>query len=112
MIIGAQAVLGAGPWPRTAATSTSPAGSGSALTSSGGSAARRWLSSTPSTRRHLPPGYPDADLYQLLAYCTILGLRHGHLVYTRGDGEPARHTIRRSGIQLVKPVWPGRKRPA
>src|ERR1039457_4770631 len=28
-----------------------------------------------------PAGYPNADLYQLLAYCTVLGLRRGHLVY-------------------------------
>jgi 5-methylcytosine-specific restriction endonuclease McrBC regulatory subunit McrC len=24
-----------------------------------------------------PAGYPNADLYQLLAYCTALGLRRG-----------------------------------
>jgi 5-methylcytosine-specific restriction enzyme subunit McrC len=28
-----------------------------------------------------PSGYPNADLYQLLAYCTVLGLRAGHLTY-------------------------------
>jgi hypothetical protein len=31
-----------------------------------------------------PAGYPNADLYQLLAYCTALGLRCGHLIYARG----------------------------
>jgi 5-methylcytosine-specific restriction enzyme subunit McrC len=36
-----------------------------------------------------PVGYPNADLYQLLAYCTILGLRKGHLVYAKGNEEPA-----------------------
>jgi len=25
-----------------------------------------------------PAGYPNADLYQLLAYCTVLGLPVGH----------------------------------
>jgi 5-methylcytosine-specific restriction enzyme subunit McrC len=47
-----------------------------------------------------PAGYPNADLYQLLAYCTVLGLRHGHLVYAKGDAEPARHTVRRAGIEI------------
>lgn len=45
-------------------------------------------------------GYPNADLYQLLAYSTVLGLQHGHLIYAKGDAEPARHTVRQSGIEL------------
>jgi 5-methylcytosine-specific restriction enzyme subunit McrC len=48
-----------------------------------------------------PAGYPNADLYQLLAYCTILGLRAGHLVYARGNAEPARHVVRQSGIEIL-----------
>jgi 5-methylcytosine-specific restriction enzyme subunit McrC len=32
-----------------------------------------------------PAGFPDADLYQMLAYCTALGLREGHLIYARGN---------------------------
>jgi 5-methylcytosine-specific restriction enzyme subunit McrC len=47
-----------------------------------------------------PAGYPNADLYQLLAYCTVLGLRHGHLVYAKGDAEAARHVVRRSDIEV------------
>ena len=47
-----------------------------------------------------PAGYPNADLYQLLAYCTILGLRSGHLVYAKGDEKPVRHVVRRSGIEI------------
>jgi 5-methylcytosine-specific restriction enzyme subunit McrC len=47
-----------------------------------------------------PAGYPNADLYQLLAYCTVLGLREGHLVYAKGNEEPARHVVRRSGIEI------------
>ena len=47
-----------------------------------------------------PVGYPNADLYQLLAYCTILGLRNGHLVYAKGNEEPARHVVRQSGIEV------------
>jgi 5-methylcytosine-specific restriction enzyme subunit McrC len=48
-----------------------------------------------------PAGYPNADLYQLLAYCTVLGLRRGHLVYARGSEEPAHHVVKRSGIEIV-----------
>ncbi len=47
-----------------------------------------------------PAGYPHADLYQLLAYCTVLGLRHGHLVYAKGDAEPARHAVRGAGTEI------------
>jgi 5-methylcytosine-specific restriction enzyme subunit McrC len=47
-----------------------------------------------------PAGYPNADLYQLLAYCTVLGLREGHLVYAKGNEEPARHVVRESGVEI------------
>jgi 5-methylcytosine-specific restriction enzyme subunit McrC len=30
-------------------------------------------------------GYPNADAYQLLAYCIALGLKRGHLVYAAGN---------------------------
>jgi 5-methylcytosine-specific restriction enzyme subunit McrC len=45
--------------------------------------------------------YPNADLYQMLAYCTVLGLRSGHLIYAMGNEEPAHHFVRRSGIEIV-----------
>ncbi|GGL13227.1 McrC family protein [Streptomyces flaveus] len=47
-----------------------------------------------------PQGYPDADLYQMLAYCTSLGLNNGHLVYAKGNAPHAGHVMRRSGIVL------------
>jgi 5-methylcytosine-specific restriction enzyme subunit McrC len=47
-----------------------------------------------------PAGYPNADLYQLLAYCTVLGLNRGHLVYAKGNEHPARHRVRHSGIEI------------
>jgi 5-methylcytosine-specific restriction enzyme subunit McrC len=47
-----------------------------------------------------PAGYPNADLYQLLAYCTVLGLHTGHLVYAKGNETPARHVVRSSGIEI------------
>ena len=48
-----------------------------------------------------PAGYPNADLYQLLAYCTVLGLNRGHLIYAKGNEHPARHVVRRSGIEIL-----------
>jgi 5-methylcytosine-specific restriction enzyme subunit McrC len=47
-----------------------------------------------------PSGYPNADLYQLLAYSTVLGLRHGHLVYAKGDVEPMRHVVRQASVEI------------
>ena len=48
-----------------------------------------------------PAGYPNADLYQLLAYCTVLGLDRGHLVDAKGSEEPAHHVVRRSGTEII-----------
>jgi 5-methylcytosine-specific restriction enzyme subunit McrC len=47
-----------------------------------------------------PAGFPEADLYQMLAYCTALGLTHGHLIYARGNEQPARYTIRNTGVEI------------
>lgn len=47
-----------------------------------------------------PKGFPEADLYQMLAYCAVLQLSEGHLVYAKGN-EPARiHEIRNCGITI------------
>ena len=48
-----------------------------------------------------PSGYPNADLYQLLAYCTVLDLQVGHLVYAAGNEDPARHIIRHAGTEII-----------
>ncbi len=40
-----------------------------------------------------PEGFPNADLYQLLAYCTVLGLQDGHLVYAKGNDHSAVHQV-------------------
>ncbi|MFE6867128.1 McrC family protein [Kitasatospora sp. NPDC057692] len=45
-------------------------------------------------------GYPDGDLYQMLAYCTALGLREGHLVYAEGSAPHAAHRVRHAGIVI------------
>ncbi|GIH69770.1 McrC family protein [Sphaerimonospora thailandensis] len=48
-----------------------------------------------------PDGH-NGDLYQMLAYCTVLGLSCGHLVYAKGDAEPYRHVVRRAGIEISR----------
>jgi 5-methylcytosine-specific restriction enzyme subunit McrC len=46
-------------------------------------------------------GYPNEDIYQMLAYCASLGPRRGHLVYAKGSEVPIRHVVRRAGIEIV-----------
>lgn len=48
-----------------------------------------------------PAGYPNADLYQLLAYATALGLSEGHLVYAHGNAMPRSWRIRNVGITIT-----------
>jgi len=38
-------------------------------------------------------GVPNADVYQMLAYCTALRLRRGYLVYAKGQGDSIAHEI-------------------
>ncbi|MEV4439368.1 restriction endonuclease [Streptomyces sp. NPDC049577] len=45
-------------------------------------------------------GFPDADLYQMLAYCTALGLREGHLIYAKGNAPHAAHRVRHVGVVI------------
>ena len=47
-----------------------------------------------------PAGFPDADLYQMLAYCTALQLDDGHLVYARGNADEVAHTVRHANIKI------------
>jgi len=52
-------------------------------------------------------GYPTPDLYQMHAYCTILGLPRGYLVYAgskREGARPGTHRIARTHIDVV--TWP------
>ncbi|QDV07326.1 5-methylcytosine-specific restriction enzyme subunit McrC [Planctomycetes bacterium Poly30] len=45
--------------------------------------------------------FPNADAYQMLAYCTRLGLTSGWLVYADlGDGVPVDHVVRQAGISI------------
>lgn len=45
-------------------------------------------------------GFPDADLYQVLAYCTALGLDEGHLVYAKGNEAGRVHEVRNAGVVI------------
>lgn len=49
-----------------------------------------------------PAGFPDADLYQMLAYCTALGLPRGHLVYAKGNEPAAMHVVRNVGVEILQ----------
>ncbi|GAQ68194.1 McrC family protein [Streptomyces scabiei] len=52
-----------------------------------------------------PTAPPTSHLYQLLAYCTALGLPHGHLIYaataSAAGTDPASHVVRRSGVTVT-----------
>ncbi|WP_349814871.1 hypothetical protein [Curtobacterium sp. MCJR17_043] len=37
--------------------------------------------------------YPNADLYQMAAYCRRFGLSRGHLLYAAGEDEPRRVAV-------------------
>lgn len=47
-------------------------------------------------------GYPNADLYQLLAYCTALQLSQGHLVYAEGDTPSTRVQVAHADISIYQ----------
>jgi 5-methylcytosine-specific restriction enzyme subunit McrC len=47
-----------------------------------------------------PEGFPNADLYQLLAYCMVLGLGDGHLVYAKGNEPVSIHTVQNAGVTI------------
>jgi 5-methylcytosine-specific restriction enzyme subunit McrC len=46
-------------------------------------------------------GIPNADAYQMLAYCIAFGLDRGYLVYAKDAGqEPLQHVVRDPGITI------------
>lgn len=45
-------------------------------------------------------GFPNADLNQMLAYCTVLDLSDGHLVYAKGNEPVARYLVQHSDITV------------
>lgn len=47
-----------------------------------------------------PAGFPQADLYQMLAYCTVLGVREGHLIYAQGEELAISHKVVGADVTL------------
>ena len=48
-------------------------------------------------KRIVPSGWPNADIYQMLAYCTAADLLSGLLVYAAGENATACHRVRHAG---------------
>lgn len=54
--------------------------------------------------------YPNADLYQMAAYCRRFGLGEGHLIYAAGEAEALRvvvidgPVVRRNALDLDRPA--------
>jgi len=46
-------------------------------------------------------GYPNADAYQMLAYCTALRLDRGHLIYAQGNERPRVYDIEAAGVLIT-----------
>lgn len=46
-------------------------------------------------------GYPNADYYQMLAYCTALQLKRAYLVYAQGNAVVTRRIRHTNGIEIV-----------
>jgi 5-methylcytosine-specific restriction enzyme subunit McrC len=47
-----------------------------------------------------PQGFPQADVYQLLAYCVGFELAHGHLVYAKGNEPQLSHVVPNAGVTI------------
>lgn len=52
-------------------------------------------------KREKPLGYQNADLYQMLSYCTVLGLREGHLIYAKGEHRPDAYSVVGGDVKIV-----------
>lgn len=48
-----------------------------------------------------PAGYPNADVYQMLAYALRYGLGTGHLIYAAGQEVAARYEVEEAGVTVV-----------
>ncbi|MFC0681781.1 McrC family protein [Lysobacter korlensis] len=47
-----------------------------------------------------PSGFPNADVYQMLAYCVRHQLSTGHLIYAAGNEAPAHYGIEPAGVEI------------
>jgi len=44
---------------------------------------------------------PNADIYQMLAYCLALGVPHGYLICAAADEKPRSHAIRNTDVDVI-----------
>ena len=51
---------------------------------------------------HRGPACPEGDVYQMLAYCTRLGLGHGHLIYVAGPQPSATLHVANRDIAITR----------
>ena len=56
--------------------------------------------------------YPNADHYQMLAYCTALDVRRAWLVYAQGGAGPVERLIRNTNNSIVEYPLDLRARPS
>ncbi len=59
-----------------------------------------------------PAGFPQADLYQALAYATAYGLNEAHLVYAAGNEVAQGWTVRHAGIRIAAHTLDLEQKPA
>lgn len=52
-------------------------------------------------KREKPSGYPNADLYQMLSNCTVVGLGVGHLIYAKGEVDAQVHSVIGADVKIV-----------
>jgi 5-methylcytosine-specific restriction enzyme subunit McrC len=56
-------------------------------------------------KRLATAGGPNADVYQVLAYATALGLAESLLIYAAGETDMINHTVRNAGVTIyVRPL--------
>ena len=48
-----------------------------------------------------PAGHPNADIYQMLAYCIRHKIGVGHLVYAAGNERPTEYVVEQAGVTVV-----------
>ena len=46
--------------------------------------------------------YPNADVYQMLAYCTAMQLPRGWLVYAQGNAPPGIRRVRHRSVDIIQ----------
>lgn len=59
-----------------------------------------------------PGGFPDADLYQVFAYATALGLSDAHLVYAKGNEARRIHDVVNANVRIHAHTLDLQARPA